>query len=44
MSEQDPRDRKRRRSIIRTALVLAGVVIVIYLLFIGQGFWNYYTS
>lgn len=35
---------KQRRSIIRTALVLAGVVLLIYILFIAQGFWGQYAS
>ena len=35
--------RDRRRSIIRTALVLAGTVLVIYLFFIGRAVFSYFA-
>jgi len=33
----------RRRGIVRTALVLAVVVLVIYLFFIGRAAFNYFA-
>lgn len=35
---------RRRRNVIRTALLLGAVVLVIYLIFIGQGIWSHFTS
>jgi cell division septal protein FtsQ len=39
-----PDNRQRRKSIIRTALVLFAVVLLIYLVFVGQGIWSYFAS
>ena len=44
MKDHDPGNRQRRKSIIRTALVLFAVVLLIYLVFVGQGIWNYFAS
>jgi uncharacterized membrane protein YccC len=35
---------RRRRNIIRTALILAAVVFLIYAIFVGQGIWSYFAS
>lgn len=35
--------RDRRRGIVRTALVLAGIVLLIYLFFIGRAALNYFS-
>ncbi len=35
--------RDRRRGIVRTALILAGVVLLIYLFFIGRAAFNYFA-
>ena len=35
--------KNRRRGIVRTALVLAVVVLVIYLVFIGRAALNYFA-
>ena len=39
-----PDNRQRRKSVIRTALVLFAVVLLIYAAFVGQGVWNYFAS
>jgi len=44
VNDHEPDNRQRRKSIIRTALVLFGVVLLIYLVFVGQGIWNYFAS
>jgi cell division septal protein FtsQ len=44
VKDQEPDNRQRRKSIIRTALVLFAVVLLIYLVFVGQGVWNYFAS
>ena len=43
-NDQVPDKRQRRKSIIRTAVILFAVVLVIYLVFIGQGIWSYFAS
>jgi hypothetical protein len=35
---------ERRRGAVRTALILAGVVVLIYLFFIGRAALNYFAS
>ncbi len=45
LTDKKPDNRSdRRRSIIRTALILAAVVLVIYLSFIGQAVLTYFGS
>lgn len=48
MSQSDDKGREsvrqRRRGAVRTALILAGVVVVIYLFFIGRGVLNYFGA
>lgn len=36
--------KQRRRGAVRTALILAGVVFVIYLFFVGRAVLNYFVS
>ena len=36
--------KQRRRGAVRTALILAGVVFLIYLFFVGRAVLNYFGS
>jgi fatty acid desaturase len=43
-NDNEPGNRQRRKAIIRTALALFAVVLLIYLVFVGQGIWSYFAS
>lgn len=37
------RHQERRRGIVRTALVLAGIVLVVYLYFVSRAVFSYFS-